>query len=218
MRLVKHGRSILKVSTAAALLLLSASSFAQGIEVEFRWSPSPTVGDEGEFLAPAVEYEVYHQRDGGNPYLVTTVPDTTVALDMEPGIRHRVRVCGIDEDGRSGEPSEWSKEVYFAIPQVGEVVPPAPGLKPNFPNPFNPETNIVYGVPENIDSGKPITLEAYTLRGQLVRRLMPETSPGWHSTRWDGKDDRGRTMPTGTYVTMFRCNGQAQTGKMTMVK
>lgn len=218
MKAVKHGRSFLRITITIAALLLAASSLAQGIEVTFHWSPSPTVSPQGDVLSPAVSYDVYHMRDGGSPLLVATVQDTTVALMMQMGVRHRIRVCGVDSAGRTSAPSDWSEEVYFAVPQSGESVPPAPGLRPNFPNPFNPETNIVYGVPENLNESQPISLEIYNLRGERIRRLEADRSPGWHTVLWDGKDDQGRVMPTGPYMTVFRCNGQSTAGKMTMVK
>ena len=104
------------------------------------------------------------------------------------------------------------------IPQTGEEMPSAPLLRPNFPNPFNPQTTIAYGVPENADPAAPLSLEVYDLGGHLVRRLQVENSPGWHGAVWNGTDDAGTVRGSGQYVVRFRCGGAVRTWKMTMLK
>ncbi len=197
---------------------MSKPLFAQEVDVLFYWDPSALVDDHGRVRAPAVAYKVFHQRDGGVERLIATVTDTTFVLPADPGIRHRIRVCGVDEEGRLGDVSEYSDEVFFEIQESGEMVPPAPDLRQNFPNPFNPETNIVYGVPENLPAGTVMAIEIYNLNGRRVRLLRPDMSPGYHTISWNGKDDLGRVQPTGQYITRYICGGQVRTSKMTMVK
>jgi len=92
------------------------------------------------------------------------------------------------------------------------------GLKANYPNPLNPQTRIVYGVPETIKSSDPVRLEIFTLQGHRVKTLTVDRTPGWHEVTWDGKDERGRVTSAGMYVTRFVVGTSVQTGKMTMVK
>lgn len=217
---MRHGRWQNAWLIPLLLLLLPAGSLAQNTDVVFHWAPSPLEGDEGEMYSPAVEYEVYHQRDGGLVHVAAVVTDTLVNLSLEPGVTHRIMVVGLDDQDRRGIFSEWSDDLYIDpdIPETGEPVPLAPGLQPNYPNPFNPETTITYGVPEAAGSSPRLALEIYDIQGRRVRRLLPEGSPGWHSVRWDGTDDSGRVQPTGTYIVRFSCNGRVETSKMTMVK
>jgi len=62
------------------------------------------------------------------------------------------------------------------------------------PNPFKPETNIKYAVRE---SG-PVSIRIFSVNGQLVRSLREDfANPGAYEVRWNGKDDGGRTVPSG---------------------
>ncbi len=189
-----------------------------GAEVGFHWSPAPTVDPDGQPLAEAVLYEVYQESDGGLARLVTTVRDTTCILDLDVGITHRIRVCGVDERHRRSLPSEWSEPIELSAPLVGQTVPAAAQLAPNYPNPFNPETTIVYGVPGGLPAGAAVALEVFDARGALVKTLAVDRTPGWHEVLWDGSDRSGRVRPAGQYVVRLRCGGRAQAWKMTMVK
>ena len=49
------------------------------------------------------------------------------------------------------------------------------------------------------DSG-PVQIRIYSVNGQLVRSLREElATPGAYEVRWNGKDDGGRTAPSGIY-------------------
>jgi hypothetical protein len=184
---------------------------AQTVPVRFRWT-APRYG------AAVSHYNVYSINDGGSPFLADTAVDTTYVFAATRGVHQRIQVSGVAVDGREGPLSAPSEDVFFEIPETEGDVPGAPLLRPNFPNPFNPQTTIAYGVPENIDLAAPASLEVYDLRGQLVRRLPVDTSPGWHGAVWNGTDDAGSVRGSGQYVIRFRCGGTAKTWKMTMLK
>jgi hypothetical protein len=212
-----------------AILLLAAATAARAqdetVAVQLGWESCGTVDDGGRPCAVAVRYEVFLQRGGETEERIATVDDdTTYTLAAERGVVQRVRVVGYDADGRASEPSEWSDPIYFEVQRSAEddqphgPPPTAPTLRDNYPNPFNPETSIVYGVPDDTPAGTRVLLEIYNLRGQRVRRFAVEDDPGWHEVSWNGTDDRGRLQPTGLYVTRFVCGDQVQVGKMTMMK
>ncbi len=194
-------------------LLVPAVVGAQTVPVRFRWS-APHTG------AAVAHYNVYKINDGGSPALDGTAADTTYVFAAVRGVHHRIQVSGVAFDGREGALSLPSDVVFFEpeIPQTGDELPSAALLMPNFPNPFNPQTTITYGVPENADLGAPLSLEVYDLRGHLVRRLPVESSPGWHGALWNGADDNGSVRGSGQYVVRFRCGGAVSTWKMTMLK
>lgn len=212
---------------AATILLLAAVSPASAqdevVPVAFGWAPCPGIDADGEPLAAAVRYEIYLQRgDEAEELLATVEDDTTYVLNAERGVIQRIRVVGYDRFGRPSLPSEWSDPVYFDPDRGGRdpsLPPPVgPQLGPNYPNPFNPETRIAYGVPEGLAPGTRMALEIYNLRGQRLRSFAVTSAPGWHEVTWNGLDDRGQMQSTGTYITRYICGDQVEVGKMTMVK
>jgi mannan endo-1,4-beta-mannosidase len=74
-------------------------------------------------------------------------------------------------------------------------------LQPVFPNPFNMNSQIRYVLNEPAD----IQLDILDLRGSQVRTLIRRhEEPGIHEVRWDGRNDRGMLMPSGTYLVYLR--------------
>jgi hypothetical protein len=215
------------VKTATYIILLSAlilsifsasAALAQRQDIQFHWQASPLMDGEGIVRPEAVTYEVWLKKGNGSEQLVATVPDTTYKLTADAGVSTRVRVRGIDDEGRKSVMSEWSDPFYFEID--GEVVatPQGAQLRPNYPNPFNPETRIVYSIPEGIKSSDVVRLEIFTVQGYRVRILPIDRSPGWHEVTWNGKDQRGVVTSAGMYVTRLMVGDSVETGKMTMVK
>ncbi len=189
---------------------------AQGLEVQFQWDRSPQVGEYGMGMGPAVEYAVWVSRNGSPEELVATTADTLYTLPVEPGIDLRVRVQGVDDQGTASIMSEWSDSIYFE--QAGVGIPRPAYLKPNFPNPFNPETTLRYLVPDDLSSGAPLSLEVYNVRGQRLQRLPVDRTPGMHDVRWNGRDESGQPAASGLYLARLVVGTMVETGKMTLAK
>jgi hypothetical protein len=69
-------------------------------------------------------------------------------------------------------------------------------LAQNFPNPFNPTTNIRFTIPEATN----VSVKIYNVRGQLVRHLHNDfMNSGTHLIQWHGDNDQGRTVGSGIY-------------------
>lgn len=210
---------LIAMTTAWLTLLVAGSASGQTSDYRFHWAPCATYDAEGQPLADAVQYDIWLQRGASAEVLVGTVhDDTTYTLAAEPFVVQRIRVCGYDEHGRQSPMSEWSEPVYYETGRSGEMVPPVGQLRPNYPNPFNPETRIVYGVPEDLTAGTAVQLEVLDLHGRRVRLLAVDRTPGWHEVAWDGKNDRGIPQSTGTYLTRYVCGTIVDVRKMTMLK
>lgn len=94
-------------------------------------------------------------------------------------------------------------------------VPSTYALAQNFPNPFNPQTKILYQLPE---PGR-VSLKIYDLLGKEVRTLVEEfREAGYHHVIWDGRDNADRTVPSGVYLCKLTANGFVQTKKMALIK
>ncbi|MCP4574644.1 MAG: hypothetical protein GY838_20025 [bacterium] len=213
-------RAWITTAIAVGLWMMTAAAFAQTTDYRFHWAPSPDDDGSGTPLSPAVGYEVWLREDADAEKLVATVmSDTVYTLAAEPGVVHRIRVAGFDGAGRVSLKSDWSDPVYFEDDvRSTPGLPGSAALGGNYPNPFNPETRIRYGVPEEATASDRMRLEIFALDGRRVRTFDVDRTPGWHEVVWDGLGDDGRVQSTGMYVTRFVVGEDVSTTKMTMVK
>jgi len=71
----------------------------------------------------------------------------------------------------------------------------------NYPNPFNSSTLIRYHLSAPRGRQLAATLKVYNILGQEVRTLMDERQPsGGYQVLWDGRDNRGKNIPSGIYL------------------
>jgi len=85
----------------------------------------------------------------------------------------------------------------------------------NTPNPFNPSTSIVF----TIAAPGSVELAVYAATGQLVRTLVSRTmSAGTHEVVWDGRDDSGRPVSSGVYLSRLAAGKSVAVGRMALVR
>ncbi len=95
------------------------------------------------------------------------------------------------------------------------ILPKKFALYQNYPNPFNPTTTIRYDLPKHAH----VKIEIYNVLGQKVVTLVDEQQmPGYKSIRWDGRDEFGQPVSSGTYICRFRAGDFVQVRKMTMLR
>jgi hypothetical protein len=88
-------------------------------------------------------------------------------------------------------------------------------LHPNVPNPFNPLTEIRF----ELAAAGHARVAIYDLQGRLVRGLVDEAvAAGSHNVSWDGKDNAGRGVGSGTYLCQLEAGGGKQMRKMLLVR
>ncbi len=107
--------------------------------------------------------------------------------------------------------------VYRRLVPTGADLPDVPPsrLLQNVPNPFNPATAIAF----EVGAEGRVGLEIYDLRGARVRVLLDAVLPrGRHEATWDGRDDLGRRVPSGTYCYRLRIGGFSAIRKMMLLK
>jgi len=98
---------------------------------------------------------------------------------------------------------------------VNRAIPAAFALHPNYPNPFNPATNIAFALP--VDSK--VSLKIYNIAGQLVRTVVNQTMPaGNHTVTWDGTNSSGDKVASGIYFYRLNADSFSKTMKMVMTK
>jgi len=97
-----------------------------------------------------------------------------------------------------------------------ELVPTfANELNKNYPNPFNPDTNISFSIKENGF----VSLKVFNTRGQLVKTLISETlDEGVHFTTWNGRDNSNKSVSSGIYFYKMDSKEYTSTKKMILLK
>tara|TARA_Y100001968_G_C19127736_1_gene605123 strand:- start:242 stop:769 length:528 start_codon:yes stop_codon:yes gene_type:complete len=94
-------------------------------------------------------------------------------------------------------------------------IPSKFALLQNFPNPFNPSTEIRF------DLAEPgfVDLAVYNMNGQMIRKLKAEDmTPGYHALIWDGLNDYGSRVSSGMYFYTIRSGQFHDTKKMLFMK
>ena len=120
--------------------------------------------------------------------------------DLQPGTRYFIAVTAYDF---SGNESNFSDEVS-AEAQVTST-PEVYLLCQNYPNPISlpSETTISFYLP----SKGLISLEIYDILGKRVRLLsQDEMDIGLHTVQWDGCNQQGYPVSTGTYFYVLKAN------------
>ncbi len=104
---------------------------------------------------------------------------------------------------------------HLAVSAVPLPDPAVPMALRNEPNPFNPSTTIHF---ELAQAGS-VRLRIHDARGRLVRDLLrADLAAGAHSCEWDGRDDAGRSVPSGVYFCRSEAAGTQQVGKLVLAR
>jgi len=86
----------------------------------------------------------------------------------------------------------------------------------NFPNPFNPETQIAF----QLAGRERVKLEVFNIKGQLISTVIDGQffDEGFHSIRWDSRDKRGDELPSGVYFYQLTTDNAREQKKMLLLK
>ncbi|MFZ1685430.1 MAG: T9SS type A sorting domain-containing protein, partial [Candidatus Zixiibacteriota bacterium] len=99
--------------------------------------------------------------------------------------------------------------------QVGTEIPTSYNLSQNYPNPFNPSTTINYSIPV----GSNVSIVIYDLLGREVKTLInSEQNAGNYQLQWNGDNNYGSKVSSGTYFFSIRSADFTQVRKMILLK
>ena len=112
--------------------------------------------------------------------------------------------------GTSGQIISSGTTSLFKTP-----VPASFALQQNFPNPFNPVTTISYDVPDRSQ----VEIVVLDLLGKHVTtHVNEEVAAGFHSTIWNGRDESGRQLGSGTFLVRMKSSSFTAVRKMLLLK
>ena len=177
----------------------------------------------------AVNWDIYYKdrRDGvwgGEIQLVGNPTDGGLSVTQRlPGITHdsegTTYVTWTDE--RLPASTDRNKDVfyksgYYNVTAVAAAPQPSVSrLLSNYPNPFNPQTTIRF----DLKRDGPVSLRAYDVQGRLVRTLVDTyLASGPREVPWDGRDDSGRSISSGTYYLRLEYPGGYLSKAVSLVK
>jgi len=90
------------------------------------------------------------------------------------------------------------------------LIPEDFNLHSIYPNPFNPVTNIIYGLPEHVN----VQILVYDLSGKQIETLINQfQTPGYHSVNWNADN-----YPSGVYFVKIVAGNYINTQKLMLVK
>lgn len=111
--------------------------------------------------------------------------------------------------------AEFKQPGTDANTNTDEMKPLSYSLSQNYPNPFNMSTTIQF----TLASPGETKLYIYNIMGQKIRELVNgDLEAGKHAIVWDGCDERGNTVSSGTYISVLQSGTYHNTKKMTLLK
>ena len=88
-------------------------------------------------------------------------------------------------------------------------------LKDNYPNPFNPVTNLHYDLIEDTF----VKITVYDMLGNVVNNLVNENqTSGFKSAQWNATNNEGQSVSAGVYLYTIEAGDYSQTKKMVLLK
>jgi len=178
-----------------------------------------------QLTAPAEseEYDVMIHGQAGNGGKSAFLAFDAMALNTVPsyywiGASHYMaNIAGDAIIPENSSPLIEAYEGLAAIASIDDDVvrPNAFSLKGNYPNPFNPTTNIAFSL--NVHSD--VTVTVYSLLGEEVATIHNSSmQPGLQSVKWNGTDSQGLQVASGVYIYRVEAQNSALTGKMMLLK
>lgn len=186
-------------------------------------------------VTDAIHTQTFTGNMGGNTitYLAQTAAGTyggqvgpiswnfnwTAPSSSQPKVTFYIAGLAGDNDGGTGGDSVFaysftSTATSTAADDSRHPLPYRFTLGQNYPNPFNAATVIPLELPKN---GAFYELSIYNLAGQRVRHFSGAAS-GHSSVVWNGSDQEGRSVASGTYLYTLSFGAERLTRKMLLVK
>jgi hypothetical protein len=177
------------------------------------------LGPNGEPVHHQAFRRMYPSTDGSP---VSTDPGThQYSIDCTLGggwIYNNLRATAYIQDVESFEIMQAATNFLTEIEPpdaVGDQVVTPFELDSNYPNPFNPSTTIKFSLP----SDQMVELSIIAVDGSRVATLLHESLPaGTHQVIWDGRNEKGVQVASGTYFYQIKAGGHSATKRMMLVK
>ena len=117
---------------------------------------------------------------------------------------------------------EYKKYTYineqgdYRIMNNHDFIANAPINLRNYPNPFNPMTNITFSLSQELNK---VLLDVYDIKGRKIKNLYSGyLNSGNHQFYWDGKNEKDQDAVSGIYFVRLSSNGDTFSRKILLLK
>jgi len=139
-----------------------------------------------------------HDYDGTNGRLVFQVGNNCIPRNQYVAVQ-----------------SNWVNTGTAGVNSDESLIPKEFALYDNFPNPFNPTTQIAVDLPEAATT----EITVWNIMGQRVATLYKgDLNAGHHTLNFDGRDSNGKQLTSGMYLYRVAAGKYNATKKMTLMK
>jgi hypothetical protein len=199
---------IMVYDTIVPVELASFTAGLSGQAVILNWTTATEINNQG--------FEIERHTTTSNWETIGYIPgfgttsepktysytDSNIVTDT-----YTYRLKQVDYDGTFSYSDEVEVEVDFT--------PSEYALFQNYPNPFNPNTKIQFQVPETGE----VTIKIYDMLGQEVSTLFAgEVVRGTYTANWNGLNDAGVQMSSGSYIYKMVAGDFVQSKKLVFLK
>jgi hypothetical protein len=229
--LVNETNSTFMVSAHSAEGFITNSAPVAGISVD-NLAPSQVTGlvatitesetvllsweenDDAYLDRDLAHYAIYRSEGADFTLLATAEAIEFIDETVTSGATYDYYVIAVDFSGNESESSAIVTAVALAIDLTASI-PESFKLSQNYPNPFNPNTAIEFALPENAF----VKLTIFNILGQEVRSLASSyMEAAVYRVVWNGRDNNGRELTSGTYIYRIQAGKYSKTLKMAYIK
>jgi hypothetical protein len=157
------------------------------------------------------DVQIYYTLDGNDPDESASVYIEPIAIE-DGNIVIKARAYKTD-----WIPSEIAEAQYEIESSHidDDLISSSTILYGNYPNPFNPETNIRFF----LDNEKHVIIDIYNVKGEHIKRLVDHViSGGVHNLVWNGRDKQSKKLSSGIYLYKMTTENYTSIRRMILLK
>ncbi|MCH8525522.1 MAG: T9SS type A sorting domain-containing protein [Balneolales bacterium] len=204
---------VLQQGIASFILVDTLIQFTDGIVRNVQWGEDTLFVSNGNIYPPPLDLEFEFQRHNNIPTPINYGFNNPfyhikgIGVIFTPFNHRESMMCGFKTaDGVHLGCNAGVRITSIASEDVPSNIP----LLMNYPNPFNPTTQIRFSLPMETA----VELDVYTITGRHVANLVSEVRPaGTHQVTFDAAD-----LASGVYMYRIRAGNFIETHKLTLIR
>lgn len=185
--------------------IIAGNLHENGLSLSWQKNPEPDIDQYLVYLSQVSQFNPADLEP------ITTTKDTSVFLQNLPESGQIfLKVVAEDKNENLSPASDEFAFVVTSVAGANTTTPTVFSLQQNFPNPFNPATQIRFDIPK----AATVRLDIFNLRGEVVRTLVKERKPaGSYVVTFDASQ-----LSSGMYFYKISAGDFVAVKKMTLLK